>query len=255
MKKNQIAAQLYTVREFTKTPKDIAATMKKIRKTGFEAVQISGMGMFDFKELAKILDGEGLTCCASHDGGDELLDTPEKIIERLKLVNCKYTAYPWPHTNPQTEKDYKVLAKRLDKAGAEFAKAGITLCYHNHAIEFVKFKNGKTGLDVIYDETDPKHLQGEPDTYWVQAGGHNPADWCKKLKNRLPLLHLKEYGILEGKPTMMELGYGNLDWKNIIKEAEKSKCKWFIIEQDVCRFDPFNSLKMSYDYLVKEICE
>ena len=55
-----LAAQLYTLREFTKTPKDIAETMKKVKQIGYDAVQISALGPIDPKELAAILDGEGL---------------------------------------------------------------------------------------------------------------------------------------------------------------------------------------------------
>ena len=63
---SQIAAQLYTLREFTKTPADIASTLKRVRKIGYEAVQCSALGKIDPKELKNILDGEGLTCCATH---------------------------------------------------------------------------------------------------------------------------------------------------------------------------------------------
>ena len=58
--KKNLAAQLYTIREYTKTPKDIAESMKKIKAIGYDAVQISGLGPIDNKELASILDGEGL---------------------------------------------------------------------------------------------------------------------------------------------------------------------------------------------------
>jgi len=34
MKIEQVAAQLYTVREFTKTPQDIADTLKKVSRIG-----------------------------------------------------------------------------------------------------------------------------------------------------------------------------------------------------------------------------
>lgn len=255
MKKNQIAAQLYTIREFTQTPQDIAQSMKKIKAIGFDAVQISGFGPIDYKELAKILDGEGLIACASHDGGDEMLFTPEKVAERLQLINCKYTAYPWPHTSPMTEADILKLAKQLDASGAKLREAGITLCYHNHAMEFTRFGN-RVALDMIYEETNPEHLQAELDTYWVQTGGCVPEEWCAKYAKRMPLLHLKEYGIVDWKPVMMEVGYGNLNWKKIIDATEKGGyCKWFIIEEDVCRFDPFVSLKMSFDYLVEHLCE
>jgi sugar phosphate isomerase/epimerase len=250
MEKKKIAAQLFTLRDFIKTPADIARSMKKVKEMGFDAVQVSGMGPIAEDELIKILDGEGLVCCATHES--EILSDTEKVIDRLTKLNCKYTAYPFPFDRPDSEEAYLQLASQLDEAGRKTRKAGITLTYHNHAIEFEKF-NGRTGLDIIYDETSPENLQGEIDTYWVQYGGNDPVKWCEKLKNRLPLLHLKEYGIVSNEIKMLEIGSGNLDWKAIVSKAEAAGTEWFIIEQDVCRIDPFDSLKMSLEYLINEV--
>lgn len=252
MKRKTIAAQLYTVRDFCKTSEDFAKTAKKIKDIGFDAVQVSGVGPIDTKEIKKILDNEGLICCATHESGKMIVEETEKVIEKLQILDCKYAAYPHPHVPLKTYEDVANLAKSLDKAGKVMRKEGLVLCYHNHAIEFEKF-NGKTALDIIYDETGPDNLQGEIDTYWIQFGGQNPTQWCKKLDNRLPLLHLKEYGIIENKVTMLEIGNGNLDWKKIIKTAKKSGTEWFIIEQDTCRLDPFESLKISLEFLIKEV--
>ena len=105
-------------------------------------------------------------------------------------------------------------------------------------------------LRHIYDETDPRNVQAEIDTYWVQLGGGCPARWCESLDGRLPLLHLKDVGVREGnEPIMHEIGYGNLDFKTIVAAAEKSGCQWYIIEQDVCPGDPFESAKKSFDYI------
>ena len=43
----QLAAQLYTVREFTKTPADIAQTVKKVKQLDYEAVQCSALGTIE----------------------------------------------------------------------------------------------------------------------------------------------------------------------------------------------------------------
>jgi len=252
MEKDRIAAQLYTLRDFLKTPADIAASLKKVKKIGFDAVQISGMGPIPEPELLKILDGEGLTCCATHESGKMIVEEPAKVVDRLRALKCKYTAYPYPHTPLKSEADYIKLAKDLDKAGSVLAAAGQLLTYHNHAIEFERFGK-RNGLQIIYEESNPKYLQGEIDTYWVQHGGCDPVDWCKKLSGRLPLLHLKEFGIVENQIKMLEIGSGNLDWKAIVSAAKKSGAEWFIIEQDVCRIDPFDSLKMSLEYLINEV--
>jgi len=252
VKKNKIAAQLYTLREFLKTPEDIAKSLKKVKGIGFDAVQVSGMAPIPEAELKKILDGEGLICCATHESGKSILEETQKVIDRLKALNCKYTAYPYPHEKPTSEEGYVKLAKDLSAAGKKMADAGLVLCYHNHAIEFERFGK-RNALEIIYDESDPRYLQGEPDTYWIQFGGGCPVKWCERLKGRLPLLHLKEYGIVDNAVKMLEVGSGNLDWKKIIEVSENGGTEWFIIEQDVCRIDPFDSLKMSLEYLIKEI--
>ena len=66
MTESVLAAQLYTVREFMKTPADIAASMKKVKALGYDAVQTSGHGPIAPEEMKRIVDGEGLTICATH---------------------------------------------------------------------------------------------------------------------------------------------------------------------------------------------
>src|SRR5277367_1006776 len=96
MKLSQVAAQLYTVRDCLKTPADIARTLKKVAAIGYQAVQVSGMGPIPEAELNAILAGEGLICCATHEDGNTIRKSPEKIVERLKKLNCFYTAFPYP---------------------------------------------------------------------------------------------------------------------------------------------------------------
>jgi sugar phosphate isomerase/epimerase len=258
VKINQVAAQLYSVRDYTKTPADVAKTLKKIRHIGYQTIQVSGMGPIAEEELKKIMDSEGLYCCVTHEPGPTILDKPQKVIDRLKKINCPYTAYPYPGgISFDSKESVLAFANRLDKSGEILRKAGITLTYHNHQIEFRKVDN-QIILDLIYKNTRPENLQGELDTYWVQYGGCNPADWCEKLKNRLPLIHLKDYGIDEkNNPVFREIGSGTLDWPAIISAAEKSGCKWFIVEQDDhwINNDPFEALKISYDYIKEHLCK
>jgi sugar phosphate isomerase/epimerase len=255
MKQTQIAAQLYTCRELLKTPADIARTLKRVRAAGYTAVQVSGMGPIAEEELSKILQGEGLACCATHEPGDKIRKEPQAVIDRLKKLGCSLTAYPYPAGVAMDNlENLKALAADLDRSGELMAKAGITLAYHNHGIEFVK-TNGVTALDYIYDNTDPRFVQGEPDTYWIHFGGGENVAWCRKLKNRLPMIHLKDYTfVMENKPTFCEIGNGTLDFKSIVAAAEESGCKWFIVEQDSTPGDPVDSLAQSFRYLAENIC-
>lgn len=245
--KKNLAVQLYTVREFIKTREDFTATMKKLKAMGYEAVQLSKTTL-PAKEMKEILDGEGIIPCATHEPGKDFFENLPRIIDDLHTLDCGYTAYPYPHVEYKNARGWLDFARELDRIGETLRKEGIVLTYHNHAIELEKF-DGKTVLDIIYDSSCAINLQSELDTHWVQMGGANPIEWIKKMKNRMPLLHLKESGVLNGAFTMREIGNGNLPWKEILEEADKGGCLWYIVEQDSCPGDPFDSLKISFDYL------
>jgi sugar phosphate isomerase/epimerase len=254
MKISQVAVQLYTLRDFLKTPADIAASLKKVAAIGYQAVQVSGMGLIPESELNAILKGEGLICCATHEPAKTIREQPEIVVERLKKLDCRYTAYPHAAgVDWSKREDVDKMIADLNHAGEVLRQAGKVLTYHNHAIEFVPIA-GTTALDYIYDKTDPQNLLGEIDTYWVQYGGGDPAAWCRKLKGRLPLLHMKDYVFTtHDKPAFAEIGRGTLNWPEIIQAAETSGCQWYIVEQDTCPGDQFDSLKMSYDYIAAHL--
>ena len=255
MKIEQVALQLYTLRDQLKTPADVAATLKKVRAIGYQAVQVSGMGPIAESELLAILGGEGLQLCATHEPAAQILAEPHVVVERLQKLGCKYTAYPHPAGIDFADfSQVERLAEQLEAAGKVLHEAGQVLTYHNHATELVRH-GGQTILDYLYEQTDATYLQGEIDTYWIQYGGGDPVEWCQKLDDRLPLLHMKDYRMQTNhQPVFAEIGEGNLNWRKIIAAAEASGCGWFIVEQDTCPGDPFESVAKSYRYISAHLC-
>jgi sugar phosphate isomerase/epimerase len=252
MKLSQVAIQLYTLRDFCKTAAEVAATAKKVRAIGYESVQISGVGPVPEAELVAIFRGEGLSICATHEPSQQILDQPDAAIERLHKLGTKLTAYPYPSgidfNNPE---HLDSLLRKLDAAGAKFRAAGLKLGYHNHANEFYRpVAGGPTFLERVYAETSPENIVAELDTYWVQRGGGDVVEWVRRMKGRQPFIHLKDYKVNPaGEPTYCEIGAGTLPFDRIIAEAESGGCEWFIVEQDSCPGDPFDSIKQSLDYI------
>ena len=249
VEKSRIAAQVYTVREFCKTPADITATLARLRKTGFQAVELAGMGPIDMRELSRVLSGEGLTCCSTHVGLDRLLKEPEIIAEEHKTLDCHFTAIPIaPVELRNSISGYKELAAQITQVANQLHTQGLRVSYHNHSFEFQRFGK-KTGLEIFYDHADMQLVGAEIDTYWVQHGGGDPAGWIEKLGHRQPTLHLKDMVIHEDQQIMAEVGEGNLNWPRILSAAAKAGVQWYIIEQDICQRDPFECLKVSFENL------
>lgn len=240
----QLAAQMYTLREFLKTPGDIAQTMKRVREMGYQAVQISGLGPIEPAELKRITDGEGLTICATHIGFDRLRDDTERVIEEHQLWECKVVAIPMLPGDYRSAEGYKQFAKQAEAIGKKLAEADIKLAYHNHSFEFERYGE-KTGLAILFDESDPAYLEAELDTYWVQHGGGDPAAWVRKLKDRQTVIHVKDMVIQDRNQLFAEVGEGNLNWPAIIDACKEANMEWYIVEQDVCQRDPFESLAIS----------
>ena len=249
MKKSQIAVQCYTLRNYLHTSSSTDRAFAKLRQIGFEAVQISGTAL-DPKEIKKYADLNGLVICATHESGEKIINTPDEVIEKLNLYNCQHTAFPCPYEWQIVDYESTVdLAKSLDAAAVKMQNAGKVLSYHNHNLEFRKF-NGETILDIIM--ANAPAMQAEIDTYWVQMGGCDPVEYVKKYAGRQQIFHLKDFGVLPPNTSiMMPIGTGNLNWSAILPAAEAGGVEWFIIEQDVCHKDPFDSLKDSFDYLMK----
>jgi sugar phosphate isomerase/epimerase len=255
MRVEQLGVQLYTLRDYLKTHVDIASSLKRVRQIGYRCVQVSGIGPIEDDELIRILEGEGLICCATHEPADKIIDNPKAVVERLNKLDCRYTAYPYPSgVDFSSVQNVVAFTRKLDAAGKVLREADKVLAYHNHSIEFQRI-DGRLILELIYQNSNPDNLQAELDTYWVQHGGADPAEWCRKLKGRLPLIHMKDYVIIKSNvPAFAEVGSGNLNWKNIITEAENAGCRWFLVEQDDCAGCPFESLEKSFKYITKTFC-
>ena len=251
MKTPQIAAQLYTVRDFCISATTLAETAKKLRAIGYEAVQVSGVsGDIPAAEIKKILTGEGLRICATHENAQLIRENPLAVVERLKTLGVVHTAYPYPaYVDFADAAAVKAMVSDLEVAGGVLRENGCVLSYHNHAIEFLRV-GGEVLMDYIARATSPENLKFELDTYWVQFGGGDPVEWCKKAAGRMPLLHCKDYGFgVDNQPHYAEVGHGNLNFPAIVAAADAGGCEWFIVEQDTCPGDPFVSLEKSYRFM------
>lgn len=246
---NRIAAQLYTLRDFLKTPAEIAEAMKKVSRIGYKAVQLSGMGPIDNRELKKILDGEGMNACATHIDYYRIRDEFDAVVEEHGMLECPYVAIGGlPEEYRGSAEGFRRFAKEASESARKLKAAGFVFGYHNHSFELEKF-DGKTALQLMFEESDPEVFTFEIDTYWIQHGGGDPAEYVRQMKGRIPLLHLKDMAVHEGSPVMAEVGEGNLNWNRILEEASNAGVEWYFVEQDTCLRDPFESLAISYENL------
>ncbi|MFS1514875.1 sugar phosphate isomerase/epimerase [Chengkuizengella sp. SCS-71B] len=242
-----VALQLYTLRE--ETEKDFVGTLKAVADMGYQAVEFAGYGGIEAKEMKKVLNDLGLSAPSSHVPIELLLTQLEEQIQYSLEIGTKYIVCPYldAGTYLQGKQNLKNTLSSLQKIALKCKENGLQFAYHNHDFEFEKW-DGKYYLDHIFQSIDEDLLVAELDLFWVKKGGLDPIQYLSSLKNRCPIIHVKDM-TNDDRKTFTEVGHGIIDYPSIFEMAEQIGIKYYVVEQDVCERPPLESVKMSIDYL------
>lgn len=249
----RIGAQYYTIKDFIKTIEDFDASCKKIKDIGYKIVQISKCPL-PAKEIKEVLDKYGLEVVLTHRVFDDFQANVKEIIDYNKTLGCQICGLGiMPAKFYQSKEGVMEFIKEMKPICEAIKDAGLYFAYHNHTIEFLKYDN-KFVYDYLVEETDPEIFNFTVDAYWCQLAGVDTIRLIEKLGKRAMVLHYKDLQIArdeKGKysPKITEVGMGNLDWEAITAAGEMAGSRYAVVEQDICPGDPFDSLKISYDYL------
>lgn len=240
-----LGVQLYTLREFGKTPEGIEDIFKKVSAMGYETVQVSGLGSIEPERLAEISKQYNLPICITHTPLNRILNDLDACIKEHKIFGCDILGLGAMPGEYRSYEGYLKFCEEMNEVSKKLADNGMKFGYHNHRFEFQKY-NGTIGMDILIESTDPINFTFTMDTYWIQAGGQNPVDYIYKLKDRIGVIHYKDMAIVDDKQIYAEIGEGNLDFEKIIKACVDTKIKTAVVEQDECQRDPYESLAISY---------
>jgi len=101
--------------------------------------------------------------------------------------------------------------------------------------------------DVLLAETDPSLVWMDMDLYWIAKAGRDPLRYFAAHPGRFRLCHLKD---IDGVGRITEVGRGQLDFGQILRQQKKAGLRHFFVEHDHPS-DPMASARTSYNYLLK----
>jgi sugar phosphate isomerase/epimerase len=241
-----IGVQLYTVRGEMK--KDVAATLARVARIGYTEVEFAGYFDKSPREIRALLDANGLRAPSSH------LQTPilgaqwPAALDAAKVIGHEYVVVPWfDRSKWRGLDDVKRLADQFDQAAADAKKAGLRFAYHNHDFEFAPLE-GKVPYDLMLERMDAQAVKLEMDLYWTVKGGANPVAYFEKYPGRFQLLHVKD---MDSTPRryFADVGRGTIDFKSIFARSRQAGVRHYFVENDEPAGSPFESLRVSYEYL------
>lgn len=243
----RIGAQLYTVREYTQTAEAMEETFQKLKDIGYQTIQLSAVGPVPAEQVKLLCEKYSLEPVCTHKGAKNYLENLEETIAYHKTIGCNVAGLgAMPGEYPRTAEGMRKFIKDFTPAAAALKEAGLSFAYHNHAFEFIK-DNGKFLMDILLEESDFDLIL---DVYWLSFAGINPVDFILKAGPRAKIIHFKDLAVTQQNTVeMAEVMEGNLNWDKIIAACEEAGCLAAMVEQDICKGDPFDSLKISYNNL------
>lgn len=257
----KVGAQFYTLRDFTKTRAGFVEALDKVKAMGYEGVQLSAVACMDGDspevsgvDAAALLGERGLVCAATHRSWERLSGAFDEEVAFHKTLGCDYTALGMaPESYRSMGLDgYRQLVGEMKDLAAKYEAQGIRLGYHNHAVEFERMDVLERPYDEFLKATD---VYLEVDTYWVHVGGVDVTSLVRKLKGRIPVVHVKDLTPRGWETEMAAVGEGNLDWDSILPTMKEAGTEWLLVEQDVCPRDPFDCLASSARFLKSALAE
>ena len=238
-----ISVQLYTVRD--EAAKDFPGVLRTIADIGYEGVEFAGLHGHDPKEIAAIIRDLGLQVSSSHAP----LPTPENVEEVVateKILGNTRLISGFGPDDFKTVDSAKACAAKFQQAAELVKPFGMTFGFHNHWWEFFSV-DGKRVYDILMAEAPDAF--SELDVYWAAYGKADPAEVVSQYKSRLPLLHIKDGMLEEGKHVHTAVGSGKLDMSAIIDATDPDVLQWLIVELDACETDMMEAVRQSYVYL------
>ncbi|GEO03742.1 sugar phosphate isomerase [Adhaeribacter aerolatus] len=254
-----LGVQLWNIREYLK--KDLTGSLTKLAKLGYNQLELFGYdGTYwgkSPKEFSIICTDLGFTIISAHyETGriDKAKGTLwygwDKAVEDAAQMNIPYMICAWLFKEERTSLElYKELIDKLNKSGEACRKAKIQFGYHSHNFEFPPI-NGVVPYDLILQKTEPELLIMEADLFWFTKAGIDPVAYFKKYPGRFPLWHVKD--MERGSEQFAEVGHGVINFDRIFAARQIAGLKHFFVEQDQTSREPFESLAMSRDYILKK---
>ena len=261
---SKIGVGLFTLRD--QLAADVNATIQKVASIGYNQVEtyygypgkyeVKGFWGLEAKDFATLLKNNNLTSPSGHYNATDYLsgkgDTILKShIETAATVGQKYFVIPALPTDIRTNgtlDDYKKMAVLFNQAGELCKKSGLKLAYHNHNFEYKDQGNGKTGFDILLNETDAKLVGFELDIFWAVNAGLNPVEMFKKNPGRYKMFHIKDMD-KNDKAVFSEVGSGQIDFKSIFAASKTAGLDYIFAEQDLVKKDVYQSIAESYNYI------
>jgi sugar phosphate isomerase/epimerase len=274
----KIGLQVYSIRNAMQT--DYVQAIFDVVKIGYKHLELANLNAktdfgcgFDVPvpKLKEIAAETGCHFFSAHI--DPLTEkNVNQVLEYHAALGTKYLmSKPFSSTREGALRD----CESYNRIGELCEKFGIQHCLHTGLAPYLD--DGSWILDVLFNNTDPRYLKFEVDTYWMLRSGFDPIKVIQKFADRVIAVHQKDlpknfakeidinkslgrgnqlmhhnFFDFVGKEDFCEIGIGQMDIQGIINAANAfTDAEYIILEQDYTAYNEIESVNISFSNFQK----
>ncbi len=250
----KLGAQLYSLREFTKTPEDLKKTILKCKAMGYENVQFSGVPNMGAEVWAEISRETGMDIVCTHSPFERIKNDTEALIEEHKTFGCPVIGVgSMPSEYRDSLANFNRFLKDMEEPLKKIEAAGLRFGYHNHHFEFDKFTDADScSMDEMIERCPTWCFIA--DTGWIKYAGQDQIAVLERIGgDRLQCIHFKEFKddrhFVDG---ICACGEGFSDFAALTEACRRLGVQNVLVEQDnACQKpDPFGEMERSAKHLI-----
>ena len=223
----------------------VERTLEQVARIGYREVEFAGYFGRTGREIRTLLDANGLTAPSAHSADLNSIRTRlAQVLEFAGAIGHRFVICASLPRSEQTGDGYRRVAAEFNRAGAEAAKVGVTLGFHNHDGEFAPL-GATTGYDILLAECDPKLVTMQMDLFWTRKAGRDPLDYFARHPGRFSSVHVKD---MDATGAMVDVGAGQMPFSNYFAQSARAGILHYFVEHD-SPADPMASITASYRHL------
>lgn len=252
----KLAAQMFTVRDYCRTPADVFDALKRIKEMGYDGVELESTLVkgIDRKELAEVLAKLKLTVCSIRNPFSRTVADPEGMIEDARAWGCAYVGIgtitgSYGFNMPD---GFHQFAEDAKEVGTKLKEQGLCGLYALYSHEFVRGADGHWGYDTLEEELDKSNVLFETDTFHLTRAGLYPTEIFDRLKGRMPVVRFRDQRPIHGEVHFFfpvrencPVGDGLFDFEDYMESLRGAQTQWITLGQGYCAQDPFVCLERS----------
>jgi sugar phosphate isomerase/epimerase len=236
-----IGMHLYTVRDILAA--DPLGTLKAMAEIGYKCVGVSAFP----RPAAEIRD-----MCAEarvkpvilHVGHGDITGNWAAKLADARTIGVQWVVLSSFPNDMYTVEGIRLGARQLNEAGQAAREMGMGMLHHNHDSEF-RVVDGIRLSDILFGETNPKHVGFELDIGWADRAGMDARSLFAEHPRRFPVLHVKDH---DGAGNWADVGHGVIDFGRIFELAQRAGVKYWLVERDD-QPAPLDTARNSYEHL------